>query len=434
MEALKKLDNVVYRVERAVVVASLVVMAVVVFLDVVHRTFAGDDSKFAEVMGKVMGLFGNKIEAGMPMYDQLSSAGPYVMFVVFVALVFFGIRSAKRSEPVPAASAALYAVAGVLVVYGLIRLMVWAVPNGFIWSQPLALVLTLWVGFVGASMCTHENKHLKVEAVQRLIPSKYKPAVAFLSALATTAVCFALMWLAIRYVNFHYHEWESTNGKGGMFQGMKLPRFVGFSALPIAFGFMTARFFSRAVRAAQGHVDEPGALAPAVGEADDESPVLPSEVETEAMRADGSSAKSKGGGAVQPSEVDTVTSGSSTSGKRGRERKPSKVDTDPHQPLRKGEFEARPPSGEHVAPPRKAKTSGATVAAEDLKATRDDSGTDDEDDEPNERPPDAEPDAPQSDDEDSAGDDEDSAGDEKKAAASSEGSDAKDDAEGEDKP
>ena len=192
-DRLKQIDKWVYRGERAFVVGALVVMSVVVFLDVTHRTFASEENKFVEALVKLLGFVGSDVEAGSSTYQSLESASPYLLWVGFSAVAFFGIRTATKRDPMPPAKAAGFAVVGVVAVYGLIRLFLRLFPNGLIWSQPLALVLTLWVGFIGASMCTYENKHLKVEAVHNgSMPEKYKHIVAFVSALFTTVRC---VWL-----------------------------------------------------------------------------------------------------------------------------------------------------------------------------------------------------------------------------------------------
>jgi TRAP-type C4-dicarboxylate transport system permease small subunit len=280
----KRIDHAVYRAERAMVVGSLLVMSVVVFLDVVHRSFSGDESKLAMVVAKVAGWVGVAIPPGSPGHQQLTAASPYVLFVGFSALAYFGIRSTKRATPIAAPIAAAGAVAGVLVSYGLVRLLLVLLPNGLIWSQDLALVLTLWVGFVGASMCTYENRHLRVEAVQRFLPEKLRSFVGFTSGLFTTLVCVGLLWLSVRYVGFHWQEYASTHGQGGVFPGMELPKYVGFAALPLAFGFMTVRFFVKAVAALRGEVEAPLDPLVAVGVARvDSARMPPSNVATEAL-------------------------------------------------------------------------------------------------------------------------------------------------------
>jgi len=329
VSAYERIDRMVYRVERAIVVVALVVMALVVFLDVVHRSFAGDDSKFAMITAKIGGWFGPEIVEGTPAYQSLADASPWVLFVVFTWLVYFAIRSTKRATPVAAPIATALAVVTVFVGYGLVKLLLAALPNGLVWSQPLALVLTLWVGFVGASMCTYEHRHLRVEAVQRFLPDKIRPTIGFISGLLTTVVCFVLMWLSLRYVRFNYEEYVSTDGKGGLFLGMHLPKYLGFAALPASFAFMTIRFFVRAVAALRGDFGEPidaVAAAGGVPEPDDEpaqepsARQRPSDVPTEALPLPLPYERE--------SSIDTL---SSSSLRRQSRPPPSKVPTDAHQ-------------------------------------------------------------------------------------------------------
>jgi TRAP-type C4-dicarboxylate transport system permease small subunit len=307
-------------------------MSIVVFLDVVHRSFSGTDSKLAMVLAKLAGWGGMDMPPGSPGYEQLAAASPYVSFVVFSALSYFGIRSTKRATPIAAPIAAAAAVAGVLVAYGLVRLLLVLLPNGLIWSQGLALVLTLWVGFVGASMCTHENRHLRVEAAQRLVPVKLRPYVGFASGVLTTLVCACLLWLSLRYVAFHYDEWTSSHGQGGLFSGMSLPKWVGFLALPVAFAFMAVRYAAKALGALRGEVEvAPDLVTAATGTSVPVDPGrMPSEVATEALpRAHDD----------RESAIDTMTSKARMVARDPLAPRPqSRVPTDAHGivPLRSG--------------------------------------------------------------------------------------------------
>lgn len=288
----KRIDRAVYRTERTIVVVSLLVMAIIVFLDVTHRSFAGDDSKFAMVAAKVIRWFGPEMEEGTPAYQSLADASPWVLTIVFTWLAYFGIRSTKRETPIAVPIALGGAVVGVAVTYGAIKVLLLMMPNGLVWSQPLALILTLWVGFVGASMCTYEGRHLRVEAVQRFLPEKVRPIVGFLSGLLTAIVCITLMWVSLRYVLAHYDDFVATAGKGGVVDGLGTPKYMGFLALPVAFAFMAIRFSVKAVAAARGEYDEPIEAAPslppeALGDVAapevDELGMLPSEIPTEAF-------------------------------------------------------------------------------------------------------------------------------------------------------
>lgn len=263
----ERVDRLVYRAERAFVVAALLVMALVVFLDVVHRAFAGAGSKLADAAARVGGWFGVVAEQGTPAYDALAQTMPWVGGSVTIALTWFAIRTATRGRvghPVALGSA----VVGVALAYGLVRALVLVLPNGLIWSQPLALVLTLWVGFVGASMATHDNKHLKVEALQRVVPPGLRKWVAFVAALASATFCLALAWVSLRYVRYNYGVYVTTEGQGGLFQGFDLPRWIGFSALPLAFTIMTMRFVGIALAALAGRIAEADPLAGLIDDAE----------------------------------------------------------------------------------------------------------------------------------------------------------------------
>ncbi len=253
-EQFKKIDRMVFQVERLVAVAALVVMSLVVFADVVHRTFASDENKGVAAFVKLLSYFGQEIERGSATYVSLESWFPYALWFAFVGLGTLGIRTAKTQTKMALPKALVVSAVGVVVVYGLIQLFVTLFPNGLIWSQPLALVLTLWVGFVAASMCTHENKHLKVEAAQRAIPDKYKPYVVFASAMFTALVCFSLMWLSLRYVLANYEHFVKTEGRGGIIKGLGLPTYQAFSVLPLSFATMTVRFTARGIFALGGEL------------------------------------------------------------------------------------------------------------------------------------------------------------------------------------
>lgn len=252
----KKIDRAVFRAERVFVVAALIVMSVVVFLDVVYRTFASEEHKGVAAFVKFLGYFGSSIERGDAAYLSIESWFPYVLWVAFIAIGALGIRTTRGRNKVALPKALGFSVVGVLAVYGLIRLFLVLAPNGLVWAQNLALVLTLWVGFLAASMCTHENKHLKVEAAQRAIPEKFKPYVVFLSSLFSAAVCFALMWLALRYTLQRYGDFTQSEGRGGVVDGLGLPLYQAMGVLPLSFLVMTIRFTARGVFALGGEMPE----------------------------------------------------------------------------------------------------------------------------------------------------------------------------------
>src|SRR5688500_14389480 len=125
-------------------------MAFAVVVDVLHRASSNEGAKVVDALVKVVGWFGPSYEAGTSGHAALTRATPWVLFGLLTGLGWFGIRTATRPRSIPHARAAALAAAGVVVLYGLVQLLLRLMPNGLIWSQPFALVLTLWVGFIGA--------------------------------------------------------------------------------------------------------------------------------------------------------------------------------------------------------------------------------------------------------------------------------------------
>ncbi len=287
-EQLSRLNRVVYRAERAFVAFALLVMALVVFFDVAHRTFSGERSKGVESFIKVIGWLGLDLGEGQPGHAAALAVLPWVAFAIFAGLGWAAVRAATRGGIAHLKAAGL-GILGTAAVYGLVQLLVRMLPNGLIWSQPLALILTLWVGFIGASMATYEHKHLKVEAVVRHVPPHLRKYVGLFSALLTATFCFALMWVSIRYVRFSYDEYRETGGQGGVFVGLEVPKYLAFLALPLSFGVMAARFFGVGVLAYQGKLAEDDPLAGLVDDATKQAFAAaaappPSDVPTEAVR------------------------------------------------------------------------------------------------------------------------------------------------------
>jgi len=289
VEHLSRLNRLVYRVERAFVAVALLAMAWVVFFDVLHRTFSGEKTKAVGALIEVIGWLGPDMSEGNPGHESALTVLPWVGFALFVGLGWAAVRAATRGRT-PHAHAAGFAVAGTVVAYGLVQLLVRSLPNGLIWSQPLALILTLWVGFLGASMATYEHKHLKVEAVVRLFPPNARRYVGLFSALCTAVFCLAIAWLSVRTVLFEYETFVSTSGQGGLIGGTSVAKYQAFLALPLAFGIMSARFFGLGVLAYQGKLEEDDPLAGLVDDTTKQALLQaiappPSDIPTEAVRA-----------------------------------------------------------------------------------------------------------------------------------------------------
>ncbi|MBI3181596.1 MAG: TRAP transporter large permease subunit [Myxococcales bacterium] len=241
---LRRLDKAWLKLERAGVVAGFLVMSAVVFADVFHRVSA-DRAWQTPLKLLAVGLAGWGL-CWAAVRTATKSAMPHRKAAGLAALLLAGVALAAAA-------------------------FVWLVPAGVIWAQTFALVLTIWVGFLGASIATAEGKHLKVDAAERLFKGAAKHWVGTAANLFGAGFSLALAVLAFSFCRYHYGVWQETEGAGGAFEGLPIPKFLAFAILPLALGTMTLRFFAAAYLRAHGEAppeggESPAAAAPPAGE------------------------------------------------------------------------------------------------------------------------------------------------------------------------
>jgi TRAP-type C4-dicarboxylate transport system permease small subunit len=288
----QQLNHWLYQIERVIVVVSLLVMSVVVFLSVVHRRYADPESVLADKIAKLVGA-----ERDTATWQSLQDAAGPLSFVLLAAIIYLGFRTASRrklwdrsdeagktpeeihGEPLPHIKCAIYTAITILVAWGVTVLLFGTgkieqyecielslageysfhcgrFPAGLAWAQPLGLILTLWVAFIGASMATRDNLHLKVEAVQQAMPETIKRISGLLSGVLTAMFCLLLAYLGYRYVVVKHEEYVISEGLGGLHDGIAIPYFVSFSIVPIAYVLMALRFVGLGVLAFRGELEE----------------------------------------------------------------------------------------------------------------------------------------------------------------------------------
>jgi TRAP-type C4-dicarboxylate transport system permease small subunit len=292
VEPLKKLNHWIYQVERFLVVSSLLVMSVVVFLAVVYRRYADPQSVLADKLAKLIGA-----ERDTSTWQSLQDvAGPLAFLALFV-IVYLGFRTASRrslwdrsgevgktpeqihGEPLSRVKSAIYSVITIGAGWGLMIVLFGTgtieqyecieqqvagessfacgmFPGGLNWAQPLGLVLTLWVAYLGASMATKENLHLRVEAVQHALPEKIRRATGLLSGVLTAMFCLVLAYIGSRYVMVRYDEWVQSDGLGSLHESLPIPYFASFLVVPLAYVLMAVRFVGIGVLAFRGELEQ----------------------------------------------------------------------------------------------------------------------------------------------------------------------------------
>ena len=223
ISGLRRLDKVIFNLEQRLVTIAALLMTSTVCLDIVYRSLKGQQSEPFVSLMTLFGVFGEQSE-GLPtnirvpltlilvpfsigwavyaslhrgeednlkrawIHGLLWSVGGYLSAMliyilsskyvcVLLALGVGGITSFK----VNGFERSINLILTLLIAWGALSL-----PQGYIWSQELSLILLAWVAFLGASMATFHNKHIQISALAGILPNRLKPYIRPAGLIATS--------------------------------------------------------------------------------------------------------------------------------------------------------------------------------------------------------------------------------------------------------
>ncbi|MBN8615321.1 MAG: TRAP transporter large permease subunit [Deltaproteobacteria bacterium] len=291
---LSRIDDGVFGIEQTIVAWFLTLTTLGTFADVVERRLVAPDSKVGQLLARLGGV---EDEATRATLDH--TVAPVLSVVVSLALLWFGWSSAERGRgkpflAVPGSAVVLTVITGAVLaatgwlmvhvasstftlVLGLVALAAYAyaqirakepgfekrlvsvavaapllvwfclhhVPEGWGWGKEISLLFTLWVGFFGASICVHEGKHIRLEALEKIHPEGAKHIIAAVGHIVAALFSLLLCVLGVFYI-------QGQMETGGSLSQTGLPEWSKSLVIPIALSIAIVRFVAAAVSALQG--------------------------------------------------------------------------------------------------------------------------------------------------------------------------------------
>ncbi len=107
------------------------------------------------------------------------------------------------------------------------------------WSEPFVRLLVLWLTFLGASLITGENKHIKIDLFSTILPTKWERTREFALSVVCVAISAVMVNACIDYIKLEMEFGGSTF--------LNLPNWVGQMILPAGFALILFRFSLRAI-------------------------------------------------------------------------------------------------------------------------------------------------------------------------------------------
>lgn len=124
----------------------------------------------------------------------------------------------------------------------------------FIWAKELAAFLMVWVGFIGASYATKENKHLVVGFPEKIFSKKILPYVSLIVNVLVFSVTIFLAYLGFLYV-------LETKEFGETSLVLNIPLWIVQLIIPVSLVIIALRFIGISILIFQGKISFIGAGA-----------------------------------------------------------------------------------------------------------------------------------------------------------------------------
>ena len=233
-ESLRRIDALLYKSERVLAGALFLCMALVMFSSVTHRVFSREEGRLAGMLAGLLGVTVDKATLDGPATVALN-------LLLTFAFSYAALRTVKRNKPFSAGQALGLSLVATLVLAGVVKLLLVALPNGIVWGPVIALCCMLWVGFLGASIATYEKRHLALEMGEKIWPERSMPYVRALAMLAAALFSAFLVALSVISIRDHYAGWD-VNPLAGNLLPTQIPKWVVFLIFPYTFVVMTLRF------------------------------------------------------------------------------------------------------------------------------------------------------------------------------------------------
>lgn len=129
----------------------------------------------------------------------------------------------------------IIAIVAVMVTMAFLQVILRNMDAGLLWADIFLRHLVLWVGFVGASLATRDEKHISIDALSRLAPENILPYIRMAVDLITMVVCLVLADAGYQFLQYEIEAGTTIFGE--------TPAWPFQIIIPIGFALIAFRFF-----------------------------------------------------------------------------------------------------------------------------------------------------------------------------------------------
>lgn len=111
---------------------------------------------------------------------------------------------------------------------------------GLVWADPLLRIMVLWLGLIGATVASRDNRHIHIDIITRLFSKRWYLLIQTFIGQFTAWVCLLIAWHGIRWVQLEYLD--------DMIGLMGVPAWMFEIVIPITFTLIGIRYFLFSMR------------------------------------------------------------------------------------------------------------------------------------------------------------------------------------------
>ena len=115
---------------------------------------------------------------------------------------------------------------------------------GIIWADPLLRVMVLWLGLIGATVATRDNKHIRIDLLSRFLSRNTHRLIQVFIGQISAWTCLVIAWFGFTWVWFDYVDgFEGVAGIPAWMLEIIVP--LSFALIGLRYAWMSLGWLQR---------------------------------------------------------------------------------------------------------------------------------------------------------------------------------------------
>lgn len=115
--------------------------------------------------------------------------------------------------------------------------------SGYVWIDPILRVMVLWLGLIGATVATRDNKHIRIDLLSRYFDENAHLLIQSFVGQVSAWTCLVVAWHGFRWIHLDYLD--------GMTSFAGIPAWMLEVIIPASFTLIGLRYMIMSVCWAQ---------------------------------------------------------------------------------------------------------------------------------------------------------------------------------------